>query len=115
MRHNKFVLSVFVYFSFISFGFSSQLECELERNFQNLTTQKIELKGNEKTLFATDQSFSFFVTQLNHRKFEIEIYDSIGITRQYASGTLDSADDNLSWELWSQNDLLGIHCRRLTQ
>lgn len=90
---------------------ASDLVCNVKINAEEAAVTEFTVAPNTEVTYAVLEGYKFFVSNLGNSKFELEIYDSNGPTRSYATGHLRNLTDDLSWTLWSREILLETTCK----
>lgn len=91
--------------------YSEELFCAVRMNLETVAETQLTLGSNERVMFAQVGDYVFYITNKNHSKFELEIFDGNNLSRSYAQGVLKVATDDVMWTLWSRDILLETSCK----
>ena len=105
-------LIFFCMFLFSSLSFAEDLLCVVKVNLSVVGEVEISVApSSAHTHYMEVEGFRFYITNKGHSKFELEIYNPNDPSRGYAEGFLRTAEDQLTWTLWSRDILLESSCR----
>ena len=90
---------------------SAVLNCEVINDHEVISSSQVEPSTGKSLQYASLGSYSFFVKQTESSQFELEIYNSNGPIRSYASGRLEKTSDKLAWTIWTRDILLETNCK----
>ena len=90
---------------------SASLNCEVINDHEVISSSEVEASLGQSLQYASIGSYTFYVKQTELSQFELEIYNSNGPIRSYASGTLKKTTDKLAWTIWTRDILLETNCK----
>lgn len=90
---------------------AADLSCRISVNTEVVSETTIELEENSKLVFEEVEGFRFMVNNHGASKYELEIFDSNGSSRSYASGYLKTLEDEIGWSFWSRDILIESSCK----
>lgn len=96
-------------------AFGEELICETKINTESVAKTLVSVSPKERKMFGMNDGYRFYVSNLGGAKFEIEVYNPNDASRGYAEGFIKTAEDKLGWILWSQDVILDVSCRLLTE
>ena len=90
---------------------AEDLICNVSVNTEVVAETEFTVVPKTKVTYVLVEDYTFFVANLGESKYELEIYDSAGPTRFYATSYLRTTSDQLAWTLWSRDILLETSCK----
>ncbi len=87
------------------------LLCKVKLRTENYSEKKISTASGESTQFEDVEGYRLKLNNLGGSKFEIEVFDGNAETRSYARATLKNSANELSWSLWSRENLIESSCK----
>lgn len=90
--------------------FAEELYCTVSVNMDTVAEVQFKVEPKTKSAYVIADDFSFYINNKGAGKFELEIFNLEGPSRSYAEGYLRTAEDTLSWTLWTRDYLLETRC-----
>lgn len=106
----KMIASV-LFLIMTSSSYAQDISCQILVNTEIVNESTISVEANSKMVYGDVEGYRFMINNLGASKYEIEIFDPSGPSRSYASGTLKTEDDKISWTFWSRDIMLESNCR----
>lgn len=90
---------------------AEDLFCNVSVNTEVVAATEFAVAPKTKMTYVLVEGYTFSIANLGESKYELEIYDSAGATRSYATAYLRATTDQLGWTLWSRDILLETSCK----
>lgn len=102
--------TVFLLMAISSIAFAEDITCQILRSGEVVNESTISVDQNAKVHYGKEGGYQFMLNNHGESKYEIEVFDSNGESRNYALGTLKTATDKISWTFWSRDMLIESSC-----
>jgi len=90
---------------------AQSLNCTARLNSEFIFTNHIKPELNTKILIGREESFTAYITQIEHSHFILEAFIVNKEARIYSEGNLEKVNDELKLSIWSRDEIVDIDCR----
>ena len=90
--------------------YAVMMTCEIKYNTETITKRHFDLKNDQKVYVGNIDAQKFFLKRTRNYLYEIEIFNPMVPSRNYAQASIKHFDESLAWANWSRESIQSIRC-----